>query len=104
MKTQTPNLPYSTKAQINDLGNWIANQKKGLEFEGYNFNQLLDGETKIVLTFIHWKYTYPVQRLADIEITFDNLDKVKQINQVIKSKEFPIQDIYKKIITKFKTK
>jgi hypothetical protein len=99
LRTATPNLPYAMKSDIIDLAKWIARQKKFLRYQTYNFNELVESKDAATATIkIYFEYA------GEVELSFENISKIRQILTVIKSNQYPIADIYKKLLTQFRTK
>jgi len=94
---------YFFKADIVDLANWIANQKKGLKYLTFNHYELIQSEN-IEAATIKIEFDYHYGNGKDIELSFENIAKVRQILEVIKSNQYPVADIYKKLMTQFRTK
>jgi hypothetical protein len=103
--TATPNLSYRVKANIVDLQNWIEAKSWDMNtrnlytyHERYNFNQLLDSNlTDDVELYFSYR-----GRLGNHHLTIKlPYSKVVEILEVISSKNFENEDIYRKILLKF---
>jgi hypothetical protein len=92
---------YFFKSDIIDLGNWIARQKTGLKYCTFNYYELIKEENQDTATI---KISFEYRQSQTIELSFENIAKVRQILKVIKSNEYPRLDIYKKLLTQFRTK
>lgn len=90
---------YLFKSDIVDLGQWVAKQKKGMRYITFNYYELIKEENQDTATIkIYFEYA------GDVELSFENIAKVRQILAVIKSNQYSIADIYKKLLTQFRTK
>lgn len=105
--TATPNLPYKVKSNIVDLQNWIEAQSWELGTRNlytisgrYNFNQLLESLDNDVELYFSYR-----GRLGNHHLTIKlPYSKVVDILEIIKSKQFDNEAIYKKILLKFSNK
>jgi hypothetical protein len=104
-RTATPNLSYRVKSNIIYLQNWIESQSWQLVTRNlytyrdrYNFNELVDSNlTDDVELYFSYR-----GRLEDHHMTIKlPYSKVVDIIEVIKSKNFENEAIFKKILLKF---